>query len=146
MTHPDAFDWTFGIEEEFFLVDPRTRALVDDVPPSLLHACRRRYGDAVAPELLRSQVEIVSPVFRGQDEAAEAMTALRRGVADIAGAKGLRVVAAGTHPIADWSAQVETRQSRYRRLVRTSRSSDGAMSCAACISTSPFRRRSTGSR
>lgn len=118
MTHPDAFAWTFGIEEEFFLVDPRTRALVDDVPPSLLHACRRRYGDAVAPELLRSQVEIVSPVFRGQDEAAEAMTALRRGVADIAGAKGLRVVAAGTHPIADWSAQVETRQSRYRRLVR----------------------------
>jgi carboxylate-amine ligase len=118
MTRPDTFDWTFGIEEEFFLVDPRTRALVGDVPPSLLHACRRRYGDAVAPELLRSQVEIVSPVFRGQDEAAEAMTALRRGVADIACEKGLRVVAAGTHPIANWSAQVETRQSRYRRLVR----------------------------
>ena len=113
-----AFAWTFGLEEEFFLVDPRTRALCADVPASLLHACRRRVGDAVTPELLRSQIEIVSPVFHDPDQAAVEMAALRRGVAEVAGEKDLRVVAAGTHPIANWAGQVETRKSRYRRLVR----------------------------
>ncbi|MBN8478935.1 MAG: carboxylate-amine ligase, partial [Burkholderiales bacterium] len=113
-----AFAWTFGLEEEFFLVDPRTRALCADVPASLLHACRRRVGDAVTPELLRSQIEIVSPVFHDHDQAAVEMAALRRGVAEVAGEKDLRVVAAGTHPIANWAGQVETRKSRYRRLVR----------------------------
>ena len=63
-----SFRYTFGIEEEFFLVHPRSRTLATSVPRSLLHACRRRYGDAVAPELLHSQIELVSPVWRERVE------------------------------------------------------------------------------
>lgn len=112
-----SFEYTFGLEEEFFLVHPGSRSLADRVPPSLIAACRRRFGDAVAPELLRSQVELVSPVFREHDVAAATMGSLRREVGEIAAAKSLRLVAAGTAPIAAWSDQRESRQRRYRELM-----------------------------
>jgi len=111
------FRYTFGLEEEFFLVHPRSRTLATSVPRSLLHACRRRYGDAVAPELMHSQIELVSPVFERCDEAYDEMLRLRRGVAAIAAEKRLRLMAAGTHPIAAWGEQVETPKNRYRSLM-----------------------------
>ena len=112
-----AFPWTFGIEEEFFLAHPKSRSLATSVPRSMLHACRRRYGDAVAPELLHSQIELVSPVFERCDHAYDEMLRLRRGVAEIAVEKNLRMLAAGTHPIAAWREQVETPRNRYRGLM-----------------------------
>jgi carboxylate-amine ligase len=111
------FAWTFGIEEEFFLAHPKSRALATSVPRSFLHACRRRYGDAVAPELLHSQIELVSPVFERCDHAYDEMLRLRRGVAEIAREKHLNMLAAGTQPIAAWGEQVETPRDRYRNLV-----------------------------
>ena len=112
-----AFPFTFGIEEEFFLAHPRSRALATTVPRSLLRACRRRFGDAVAPELLHSQIELVSPVFERCDHAYDEMLRLRRGVASIATEKDLRLLAVGTHPIAAWREQVETPRNRYRGLM-----------------------------
>ena len=38
MTENDAFPYTFGIEEEFFLTHPRSRALAVQVPRSLMRA------------------------------------------------------------------------------------------------------------
>ena len=117
MTDAAAFPWTFGIEEEFFLAHPKSRSLSTSVPRSMLHACRRRFGDNVAPELMHSQIELVSPIFERCDHAYDEMLRLRRGVADIAVEKNLRVLAAGTHPIAAWREQVETPQTRYRGLM-----------------------------
>jgi len=117
MTDIQAFPFTFGIEEEFFLTHPRSRTLAVEVPRSFIRACRRRFGAAIAPELLWSQVEVVSPVFRGHDEARAEMTRLRRGVAEIAIEKDLRLLASGTHPICAWGEQVETPKRRYRELM-----------------------------
>jgi carboxylate-amine ligase len=118
MADDDAgFRYTFGIEEEFFLAHPKSRALSTSVPRSLLRACRRRFGDAVAPELLHSQIEVVSPVFERCDHAYDEMLRLRRGVAEIAREKDLRMLAAGTHPIAAWREQVETPKNRYRGIM-----------------------------
>ena len=117
MTDAAAFPWTFGIEEEFFLAHPKSRSLSTSVPRSMLHACRRRFGDNVAPELMHSQIELVSPIFERCDHAYDEMLRLRRGVADIAVEKNLRMLAAGTHPIAAWREQVETPQTRYRGLM-----------------------------
>jgi len=111
------FAYTFGLEEEFFLVHPKSRSLARQVPPSFQRACRRRFGNAIAPELLRSQVEIVSPVFASPDQARETLLRMRRGVAEIAMDKDLRLVAAGTAPIAAWGEQLETRKARYRVLM-----------------------------
>jgi gamma-glutamyl:cysteine ligase YbdK (ATP-grasp superfamily) len=111
------FPYTFDIEEEFFLTHPKSRTLATSVPRSLLHACQRRFGDAVAPEMLNSQIELVSPVFERHEQAAEQMMRLRRGVAEIAIEKDLRLMASGTHPIAAWRAQVETPKAHYRELM-----------------------------
>ena len=111
------FAFTFGVEEEFFLTHPTSRRLASEVPRSLLRACQRRFGERVAPELLRSQIELVSPVFEQHAQAAEALACLRRGIAEIAVEKGLRLTAAGTHPLAVWRQQIETPKARYRKLV-----------------------------
>ena len=113
----DTFAYTFGIEEEFFLAHPKSRSLSTSVPRSLLRAAQRRFGAAVAPELLHSQIELVSPVFERCDHAYDEMLRLRRGVASIAVEKDLRMLAAGTHPIAAWGEQVETPRNRYRNLM-----------------------------
>lgn len=117
MADLDRFPFTFGIEEEFFLTHARSRSLATAVPRSLLHACQKQFGNAVAPELLRSQIELVSPVFEHHEQAAEEMARLRRGVAAIAAEKDLRLMAAGTHPIAAWGEQFETPKARYRELM-----------------------------
>ena len=117
MDDVSAFPYTFGIEEEFFLVHPKSRSLSNSVPRSLMRACQREFGSVVAPELLHSQIELVSPVFERSDHAYDEMLRLRRGVASIAVGKDLRIVAAGTHPIAAWREQVETPKTRYRGLM-----------------------------
>lgn len=117
MTEVHAFPFTFGIEEEFFLAHPKSRSLAVEVPRSFLRACRRRYGDSIAPELLWSQVEVVSPIFDNHAQAREELVRLRRGVAEIAIEKDLRLLAAGTHPICAWGEQIETPKRRYRELM-----------------------------
>jgi len=117
MTAHEGFPFTFGVEEEFFLAHPSSRALAVEVPRSFLRACQRRFGNAIAPELLWSQIEVVSPVFAGHDQAREELVRLRRGVAEIAIEKGFRLVAAGTHPICAWGEQIETPKRRYRELM-----------------------------
>ena len=117
MSNVQQFPFTFGIEEEFFLTRANSRTLATTVPHSLLSACQRRFGDAVAPELLWSQIELVSPVFERHEQAAEELTRLRRGVAEIAAEKDLRLMASGTHPIAAWGEQIETPKARYRKII-----------------------------
>jgi carboxylate-amine ligase len=117
MTSVDRFPYTFGIEEEYFLTDPKSRALTVEVRRSFIRACRRRFGAAIAPELLWSQIEVVSPVFERHDQAREELVRLRRGVAQIAIEKDLRLLAAGTHPICAWGEQVATPKERYRQLM-----------------------------
>lgn len=112
-----AFPFTFGIEEEFFLTHPKSRTLAVEVPRSFLRACRRRFGEAIAPELLWSQVEVVSPVFDDHAQARAELVRLRRGVAQIAIEKDLRLLAAGTHPICAWGEQIETPKRRYRKIM-----------------------------
>ena len=116
-TAQERFPYTFGIEEEFFLTHPKSRSLAVEVPRSFLRACRRRFGSAIAPELLWSQIEVVSPVLETHRQARETLTHLRRGVAEIAIEKDLRLLAAGTHPISAWGEQIETPQRRYRDLM-----------------------------
>jgi carboxylate-amine ligase len=113
----DAHAFTFGIEEEYFLVDPRTRNAAARVPRHFLKACRKRLGGVVTPELLQSQVEVASPILRDCAHARETMLGLRRGLAEVAQAVGLRLMAAGTHPLAAWSAQHNTDKPRYARLM-----------------------------
>lgn len=109
--------WTFGIEEEFFLIDPLTRALVAEVPRSFMRSCRRRFGDCVHEEMQQAQVEIATPVLRDSAMARETLAELRTSVLEVAEENGMRILAAGTHPTATWSDQAATDEIRYDRLL-----------------------------
>lgn len=108
---------TFGIEEEFFLVDPDTRDLCGDRTAALLSACRARLGDRVHEELHRAQIEIATPVLHTASMAYESLHELRHAVTRIANKLDLQPLAAGTHPFASWRAQAPTGKARYERLM-----------------------------
>lgn len=73
------FEHSFGIEEEFFLVDAQTGALGTPALDQLMSDARARLGDVVTSELLQSQIEIASPILRSHAEAREVMSRTRRG-------------------------------------------------------------------
>ncbi len=110
--------FTLGIEEEYLLVDPATRDLEVDPPRAFWEACERRLDHLVAPELMRSQIEVGTPVCLGIAEAGRELTALRHGVAEVARDHGLRIIAASTHPFAEWRPQKITERPRYSGLAR----------------------------
>ena len=109
--------FTFGIEEEYHLVDLETRDLAP-APPALMDALTRRLGNHVSPEFLRSQVEIGTPVCRSFGEARAEIARLRTGIAGEARRHGLGPIAAGTHPFALWSEAEPTPKPRYEVLAR----------------------------
>lgn len=109
---------TFGVEEEFFLVDLRTGRAPGRVPKTFVNTCRRRLGPAVKFEMLQSQVELVSPIFTDSKAALETMTGLRAQVAEIAQAMGFGIIACGSHPLARWQQQAPTEKPRYQRIAQ----------------------------
>jgi carboxylate-amine ligase len=105
--------YTVGVEEEFQLVDPLSRALVPAVE-GVISA-----GDGtnlVTSELSRSCVEMVSPVFAGVAGLAQELPALRREVAEMAREGGSEIVAAGTHPFSEPTEQPLAGGAHNRRL------------------------------
>ncbi len=111
--------FTIGIEEEYLLVDPETRNLADDPPAAILEDCRKRIGDQVTPEFLRSQIEVGTQVCTSISEAAEQLRSLRCCIREVAESHGLAMIAASTHPIADWDLQKHTEKERYNTLAQS---------------------------
>jgi len=110
--------FTVGIEEEYLIVDRRTRALVPELPRGMLAQCESRLQGQASPEFLRSQIEVQTRAHRSLAEARADLAHLRRMIAEIAAEHGLAPVAAATHPIAEWSEQKATERDRYRALER----------------------------
>ena len=111
--------FTIGIEEEYLLVDPETRNLAEDPPATILDECRKRIGDQVTPEFLRSQIEVGTKICTSIAAAKEELQSLRCCIRDVAEAHGLAVIAASTHPIADWDLQKHTEKDRYNILAQS---------------------------
>jgi carboxylate-amine ligase len=107
--------FTLGIEEEFQIVDPVTRELKSHIEEIL--AAGAHLGDGIKPELHRSVVEIGTPVCADIREAADAVKHLRRSLIATAEQSGVRIVAAGTHPISHWKDQEITDRARYTDIV-----------------------------
>lgn len=109
--------FTLGIEEEYLLVDPQTRDLVESSPASLLErSAARCEGQQVSPELLRSQIEVGTRICHNLAEARASLVELRRAVIDVAAQHGLGLIAASTHPFARWTKQKYTEKARYAAL------------------------------
>ena len=105
----------FGIEEELFLANARSRAAPGE-PVTAFHADAKTLG-AVERELLQNQVEICTEPTASFAEARATLAGLRAGLAATAKRHGLKVFAAATHPTAVWHEQRETEKERYRGML-----------------------------
>jgi len=107
----------FGIEEEFFLTDLDSGAVVRRPPAAFHKAASNVLGDALAHELLQCQVEVKTPILQMSTEALDSLMAGRRRLVEVAKSFDMGVVAAGTHPLAQWRSQVPTSELRYEELL-----------------------------
>jgi len=108
--------FTIGIEEEYLLVDRKTRALASEPPSEMLARCNERSQGLVQPEFLKAQIEIGTKVCDTVGEARTHLASLRTNVSDVVSEYGLAPIAASTHPFSSWKKQVHTDKDRYREL------------------------------
>ena len=105
---------TQGIEEEFFLVDPESRDLLADPDVRIFETCNAQRGPhKIVRELLRTQIETNSRVCDSVAEVHAALLETRQIVVRAAEAHGAAVMAASTHPFADWRDQASTPRNTY---------------------------------
>ncbi len=92
---------TVGVEEEFHLIDPATGELAPRVEEALKDLAPARAG-RVSRELFLSVLENQSLPCRGAEELLCEIRRDRRELAAVCRRRGLRLVAAASHPFADW--------------------------------------------
>ncbi len=110
--------FTIGIEEEYLLVDRETRDLVTEPPDALLERASAETGGLMTREFLQSQLEIGTSKCASVPHAAAEIRELRSALADVAGEFGFAIIAASTHPFAEWSKQRFTPRERYDKLAQ----------------------------
>jgi carboxylate-amine ligase len=107
---------TFGVEEEFHLVDPVTYRLTRS--PALAEAVlRQESGRHLHAEITTTQLEAVTGVSTGLAELRAELVTTRAEAAGAAARAGVRILAASTHPFDSWQQQDITPAPRYAAMV-----------------------------
>jgi glutamate---cysteine ligase / carboxylate-amine ligase len=109
--------YAFGMEEEYFLFDAKTRHAVRRVDKKFLLLAQKRLGDRVMTEMLQSQLEVATPPCETFDNARAHLAHYRRALGEMAARHGLGIAAMGTFPLAYWPEQTVTPKSRYGAII-----------------------------
>ncbi len=109
-------DFTLGIEEEFQIIDPKTRELRSHIT-EMIDEGRMILGEQVKPEMHQSMIEVGTGICNNIQEARADLVKLRRTVSALAQTKGLRIAAASTHPFSHWKDQKITPHEHYAALI-----------------------------
>lgn len=112
-----AQEFTIGVEEEYQIINPRTRQLCSRVE-RILPLAQKTLGEEVQPEAQRSQIEIGTPICRTLADVRSELVRLRGEVIAAAQKDGNQIAAAGTHPFSHWDEQQLTPKERYQGLMR----------------------------
>ena len=113
-----AHDYTFGMEEEYFLVDAKTKCLATERQVSFIEAASEALGPQVKGEMLQSQIEVATAPHSDMAAAAAELKYLRQAVAAVAAEHGLAILAAGTHPTGEWGSVRQTQKERYDTVMQ----------------------------
>jgi glutamate---cysteine ligase / carboxylate-amine ligase len=110
-------DFTVGLEEEFAILDPGTRSLVQRFE-ELRDAAQADpvLAESVAGELIRSEIEIRSGRGSGLADAAARQQEARGRLFRLAAEQGALLGATGTHPWSPWQEQKIIDTEHYRRV------------------------------
>jgi len=110
--------FTIGVEEEYQIIDPKTRHL-SLRSPHILPLAQVVLGDPVVQlEFRQSQIEVATPVCSSLQEVREQLQRLRREVIAAAAKAGSHIASTGTHPFSHWQQQLITPKLSYQRLVQ----------------------------
>jgi carboxylate-amine ligase len=113
-----ADNYSFGIEEEYFIVDAETKAVQRRMPAAFLAALKTGLGSAVMREMLQSQLEVATKPSIDCAEGARELRALRKNLGAISSEFGFSFIAAGTHPTAAWTSSRQTEAMRYDGMMQ----------------------------
>ncbi len=112
--------FTLGVEEEYQVVDPQSRALSSNARSIIqVEATPGDEQDLIQPELHLCQVEIATGVCHTLADVRQELTELRGRVIKAARENGSEIVAAGTHPFSSWRDQTLSPKDRYYELADT---------------------------
>src|SRR3954466_12260756 len=112
-----ACEYSFGIEEEYFLADATTLEVATQTPNELFEAANWSTGGQAMREMLQAQLEIATNVHLDAVDAREELKFLRREVAAVAAQYGLAIMACGTHPTAVWRQSQPSPKPRYTAMI-----------------------------
>ena len=108
--------FTVGIEEEYLIVDAKTRDLVREPDPAFQERCADLTDGHSTAEFLQCQVEVGTRPHASVADAGADLAALRAAIKKAASGFGYAPIAASTHPFARWREQIHTRKERYDAL------------------------------
>src|SRR3954470_9213744 len=113
----DAPEYSFGIEEEYFLANRTDFGAAMHTPNDLFEAASWSTGGQAMREMLQAQLEVASNVHVDAADALEELKFLRREVAAVAAQYGLAIMASGTHPTASWRLSQPSPKPRYEEMI-----------------------------
>src|SRR5580698_8719902 len=105
-------NFTLGVEEEYMVLDPKTRELKSH-EQKIVTEGQKVIRDKVKAEMHQAVVEVGTDICQDVNEARKDVSTLRSTIAKIAGDLGLQIGAAGTHPFSHWESQLITEHARY---------------------------------
>ena len=108
---------TLGVEVEYQIVDPETRELSSNTEV-ILQEGAEIYGSNIRPEFHAAMVECLTTPCPTVRDVVEQVAELRRTLIGLARKRGLRVVAASTHPTTHWREVKLTTSERYLQIQR----------------------------
>src|SRR5205814_10001097 len=106
-----------GVEAKLWSLDGETLDLVPAVQRFVAATAGRSLPGVLKTELHASVVELTNEIADTADEAVDRIAELRAAAAEIAGAHGLAVAAAGSHPTSRPDEQEIAPDERYREFV-----------------------------
>lgn len=107
---------TFGIEEEYLLVDVASGRVLATPSLGVARRCREIMGPYFAEEMFRSQIEVASPVFGNLHEARQFLAGSRQRLGEALAQEGVGLYCAASHPSAQWLRQRARTTPHYRQV------------------------------
>jgi len=121
----------FGIEEEYFVVDPGSREVVPRAADVVARA-RLTLGERASTELIDFLAEAKTSPCDDLDKLEEQVRAMRAAMAEAAASEGLRLAATGTPVLGDLVPAPIAAGARYAESLATYRGLDDEQSICSC--------------
>jgi carboxylate-amine ligase len=109
--------FSVGVEEELMVLDGDSLLLAPRADEVIAAAEGAGLPGTLKSELFASALELTTDICESAEQAAEALAELRRGAVALAEERGLKVAAAGSHPVSKPEDQEIADEDRYTEFV-----------------------------